>query len=356
MSVLAPTWRRLAGAFAAASLAACGSHQPEPVPPPSGRALPTIVVGSAAGAAERIFEGRVEGIDQTTVRAQTSGRIAAVVHDVNDQVAAGTVVLRMRGIEQRAGLAQAESGLVEAQARETEAQQRFQRIADLYERKVVARSTYDEALATRDAAAARVTAARAGLDSARESLAYADVAAPFAGVVAARHVQAGDVIAPGQPLFDIVAPDRLRVVLDLSQSVAGSLRASATASVLRDDERIAASAVHVFTAADSAAGTVRVWVDLPREATGFFAGQFVRVALPGPGSAALSIPAAALVERSEVTAVYVVAESGALSLRQVRVGRRVSGTIEILAGLSAGERVVTDPLAALRLLEGKSAK
>jgi RND family efflux transporter MFP subunit len=354
MKPLAPPRLLLAGACAAIALAACGSPQPEPAAPQSGKSLPSVVVGAATAAAERIHDGRVEGIDQTTVRAQTSGRIAAIVHDVNDRVAAGAVVMRLRGVEQRAGLAQAQSGLVEAQARESEAQQRFQRIADLYERKVVAKSSYDEALAARDAAVARVAAARAGLDSARESVAYADLAAPFAGVVAARHVQPGDVIAPGQPLFDVVAPDRLRVILDVPQRVAESLRGSAAAFVLRDQERVAASAVHVFTAADSAAGTVRIWADLPREATGFFAGQFVRVALPGTAAAELRVPAAALVERSEVTAVYVVAEGGALSLRQVRVGRRDGGSVEILAGLSAGERVVTEPLAALRLLEGKT--
>lgn len=53
-----------------------------------------------------------------------------------------------------------------------------------------------------------------------------------------------------------------------------------------------------------------------------------------------------------MTAVYVAAPDGSVALRQVRVGHRRADSVEILAGLSRGERVVTDPLAALRLLSG----
>ncbi len=329
---------------AVALLAACGDEAPPAVqshaaPPPS------VVVQPGAVPRERLFDGRIEGVEQTMVRAQTAGRVAAVLRDVNDVVSAGTVVLRLRGIEQRASLAQAESALNEALAREAEVQQRYRRIAELHERKVVARAAFDEVTAARDAAVARVAAARAGREAARENVAYADVAAPFAGTVMARHVQPGDVIAPGQPLFDVVSPRHLRVVLDVPQSVAGLLREQARASVLLGAGRLESAAVKVFGAASPASGTVRVWVALPPDAAGLFAGQFVRVAIPTAGPGDLSVPAAALVERSEVTAVYVVAPDGNVTLRQVRVGQRNAERVQVLAGLSAGERVVTDPIA-----------
>ena len=185
-------------------------------------------------------------------------------------------------------------------------------------------------------------------EAARENVAYAEVAAPFSGAVAARHVQPGDVIVPGQPLFDVVSPGHLRVVIDVPQSLAGLLRDQARASVLLGSGRIESDAVKVFGAADPAAGTVRVWVDLPADVAGVFAGQFVRVAIPDGGAADLSIPAGTLVERSEVTAVYVVEKDGTVRLRQIRVGERGGERVQVLAGLSAGERIVTDPLAFMR--------
>ena len=95
--------------------------------------------------------------------AQTSGRVAAILYDVNDFVPAGAVIVRLRATEQRAGLLQAQAGLREATAREAEAQTRYQRIADMYDRKVVAKATLDEATANRDAAVARLAAAKAAL-------------------------------------------------------------------------------------------------------------------------------------------------------------------------------------------------
>lgn len=339
--------------LAASLLTACGKGQPG-APPKAATSLPTIVVEAAGGARERLFDGRVEGIDQTTVRAQAAGRVASVVRDVNDSVPAGALVLRLRGVEQRSGLAQAEAAVRAAEAGELETERRYRRIADLYERRVVARAAFDEITALRAAAIARTAAARAARDSAAEAVTYADVTAPFAGTIVARHVQPGDLVAPGAALFDTVAPGRLRVVIDVPQALAGSLRSDPRATVLLGEQRIAAAAVKVFSAVAPETGTVRVWADLPMEAAGLMAGQFVGVALPAGGTAELSVPPGALVERSEVTAVYVVAPDGSVALRQVRVGHRRSDAVEILAGLSHGERVVTDPLAALRLLGGAS--
>ena len=336
-----------AATVALALLSACGGDKP-PAPGSRSAPPPSVLVESGATTRERLFAGRVEGIEQTTVRAQTAGRVAAVLRDVNTTVAAGAVVLRLRGVEQRAALAQAESALTEALAREAEVQSRYRRIAALHERKVAARAALDEVTAARDAAVARVTAARAAREAARENVAYAEVAAPFSGAVAARHVQPGDVIVPGQPLFDVVSPGHLRVVIDVPQSLAGLLRDQARASVLLGSGRIESDAVKVFGAADPAAGTVRVWVDLPADVAGVFAGQFVRVAIPDGGAADLSIPAGTLVERSEVTAVYVVEKDGTVRLRQIRVGERGGERVQVLAGLSAGERIVTDPLAFMR--------
>ena len=346
--------RRLAVATLATVLLAACDREPRSAAPNRAAAPPSVVVQPAGSARERLFDGRVEGTRQMTVRAQTAGRVATVAQDVNAAVAAGAVVLRLRGVEQRAGLAQAESGLREAQAREAEVQQRYRRIADLYERKVVAKAAFDEVTAARTAAVARVEAAHAARESAAEGVAYADVAAPFAGTIAARHVDPGDLVIPGAPLFDVASPQHLRVVVDVPQSSAESVRVHPRAVVLRGEERIPAASVTVFATAAPVAGTVRLWIELPHDASGFFAGQFVRVALPTGGAGQLTVPATALVERSEVTGVYVVDANGSVGLRQVRVGHRSEDSVEVLAGLSAGDRVVTQPLAALRLLEGTS--
>jgi hypothetical protein len=74
--------------------------------------------------------------------------------------------------------------------------------------------------------------------------------------------------------------------------------------------------------------------------------MFVKVGLVTGAADLLLVPRSAVVERSEMRAVYVVAPDGRVSLRQVRLGRTRGDQIEVLAGIVAGERIALDPSAA----------
>jgi hypothetical protein len=130
------------------------------------------------------------------------------------------------------------------------------------------------------------------------------------------------------------------------QAIAEDVRRLGEATIHLPAGPVASRALTIFPAASAAAGTVRVWIDLPEDAASIFPGVRVKAgfALAAPGL--LRIPAVAVARRSEVTAVYVVADSGELTLRQVRLGRRIGEEFEVLAGLQAGERIAADPVAA----------
>jgi len=78
--------------------------------------------------------------------------------------------------------------------------------------------------------------------------------------------------------------------------------------------------------------------------------MFVKVAFVIGDAKRLLVPAEAVVDRGDVTAVYVIDATGRTSLRQIRPGHRFDGKLEVLAGISAGERIATDPLAAMKRL------
>ncbi|MBS0396826.1 MAG: biotin/lipoyl-binding protein, partial [Proteobacteria bacterium] len=105
-------------------LAGCGG-KPAPGPSAAAPALASIVVQPERTPLERPVDGVIEAVNQATVSAQTSGRVAAILVDVNDFVPAGAVIMRLRSTEQRAGLQQAEAALVEARARAAEAQTNY---------------------------------------------------------------------------------------------------------------------------------------------------------------------------------------------------------------------------------------
>lgn len=305
--------------------------------------LATFTVAAAPVPEERLLDGTVEAVNQATVSAQTAGRIAAINVDVNDVVEAGAVIVRIRSTEQVAGLTQAQAALKEATAREAEAQARYDRISDMYQRKVVAKATFDQASAERDAAVARLIAARAGLESAREGVAYTEVRAPYPGVVTQKLVQVGELVNPGTPLMTGASLDALRVVAEVPQSLVERVRAARKAVVYVDGRRIESTGLTLFPSAEPRTNTFRVRIELPKGVQGLAPGMFVKIGLVTGESELLLVPRRAVVERSEMRAVYVVAADGRVSLRQVRLGRARDADVEILAGLAAGESVALDP-------------
>jgi RND family efflux transporter MFP subunit len=294
---------------------------------------------------ERIWNGRIEAVNQATVSAQTSGRVAELPFDVNDFVDAGEVVMRFTDTEQRAALARAEASLQESQARLAEAEQEFARASAMLKNATVSQARFDQTKANRDSARARLTAARSDVATAREQLEYTVVRAPYAGIVAKRHVELGELVSPGQPLITGLSLQSLRVNVDVPQSMFESVRTIGKAFVYVDDKRIEGESLTFFPVADAAANTFRVRVDLPEGSATLYPGMIVKVGFVIGESRRLLIPASAVIRRSELSAAYVVRDDVVL-LRQLRLGRRYGDSIEVLAGLDDGERVAVDPVQA----------
>ena len=122
----------------------------------------------------------------------------------------------------------------------------------------------------------------------------------------------------------------------------------------RPQQWVAPLRLQQLPTADAATHTVTLRLDLPANLAGVSPGMFARVWLPtgsaaAPGAAAaLSVPRQAIVRRAEMTGLYVLDAQGRPLLRQVRLGRVDGDRVEVLSGLMAGEKVVTDPQAAAR--------
>jgi len=318
-------------------------------------ALQTQTLALEKAPLERAFDGTIEAVNQGTVSAQTSGRVVQVMYDVNDFVPADAVIVKLRGTEQRASLGQAQAALKEATAAEVEVQKRYARVQQLLNERVVSQQQADQIAAERDAIVARLTSAKAGVDAAREGVSYTEVRAPYAGIVTKRHVEVGESVSPGTLLMSGLSLQYLRVSVDLPQSVIEKVRAIRKAAIYVNGKRVEAKRVTIFPEATAQSNTFKTRVDLPENATDLYPGMFVKVAFVTGEAQRLLIPVAALVERSEITAVYVVDGKGATSLRQVRLGHRFDNQIEVLAGLRAGEVVALEPIIAASHLKAASA-
>ena len=331
-----------------------------PAPPPATTAkvdLATITIAAQTARREQTWDGVVEATNQATMSAQTSGRVLELPYDVNDYVEAGAVVVRFSNVEQQSGQRRAQAQIASAQASFDEAQANYARIAEIYGRKLVAKAQLDQATAQRDGARAALTSAQASLRELSQQLDYTVVRAPYSGIVTKRFVQIGESVQAGQPLIAGVSLNELRVNVRVPQSAIDAIRRYHSAEVMLDADgahRVTAAKVTIFPYADPDTHTFSVRLDLPPQETGLYPGMTVKTGFAIGEAQRLLIPDSSLVQRSEVSGVYVVADNQ-VSLRQVRLGHRFGDRIEVLSGLGAGDKIASDPNAAARFLSSINA-
>ena len=298
------------------------------------------------------LDGEVEAVNKATVSAQTRGTIQKILFDVDDYVEKGKIIIYLKDVSQQAKLKKALAGEKEAVSHLAKAKDEHQRIKDIYAKKVVSKSKMDEATHSLSAAKARLESARANLDEAREQLTYTRVKAPYSGIVTERHVEIGETVQPGAQLMTGVSLDKLRVNIDVPQSLIKKIRIYKKAFIYTEaaigDEQVklAAEKITVFPIADRASNTFKVRLDLPQGITGLFPGMFVKASLVTGEKQVLMVPLQSIVHRSEVTAVYVLAADGTINFRHVRMGSVNKNRQIVLSGLAEGEKVALDPIRA----------
>lgn len=294
-------------------------------------------------------EGVIEAVRQSTVSAQISGRIVELRFDVGDYVKKGEVIVRIdeRAASQAVAASQAQAREAEAALRNARAS--FERTRQLRAQNFVSQAGLDKAESDYKAAQERVTALLAGAGQAATERSFATIVAPYSGVVAARHVELGEMAAPGRPLMTGFDPADMRVVATLPQAQVAAARASGKARVEIPslNQWIEVSDLSFLPAADPRTQTTRVRLQLPAATRGVYPGIFARAHFTVGRAFKLLAPRAAILRRSEVTAVYVLDDKGGPQLRQVRLGEQ-SGPdwVEVLAGLKQDERVALEPVKA----------
>ncbi len=293
-------------------------------------------------------EATVEAVNQSTVAAQVSGRVAAINFDVGDYVKAGSVIVRLSAQELSSAAAGSQAQVAQAAATLANARANFERQQQLFQQKFISPAALDRATADYRAAEAAARAARAGAGQSAAVSGYTVITAPFSGVVSARHVELGETVTPGKSLMTGFDPKDMRVIANVPQYKLAEVKA-ATGVAIEIPSRnqwIDATGVTVLPSADTATHTVKVRINLPADQEGVIPGMFARAHFSVGSARKLTIPAGAVLRRSEVTAVYVVKQDK-VSLRQIRLGTPdAHGQVEVLAGLNPGEVVALDPVKA----------
>ena len=222
---------------------------------------------------------------------------------------AGAVVVRLDDAALRAAVAAAEAGVKATQSD-------LDRTRSLLEKGAATPRELEQMTAAASGAQAQLTAAKDGLS-------YSALRAPFAGRVAARRVNLGDVANPGLPLIEIEGEGGLELKATVESALAATLRPGAKLRAQVDGQPapLTATVTAIAPAGDPTTHRFELKADLPA-ASGLRAGLFARLLVPGAtGEPKLTVPAAAVFERGGLTGVFVAAD-GKARLRWIAPGAR----------------------------------
>ena len=324
------------------AVAACGRGQA--AFPAKAVLPPTRTLRAESLATSVPVEGTVAARRRAEIATRLMARVTSVTVDAGTPVRAGQVLVRLGMEDVAASRSRTTAARDAALAARDEAARQAARMDTLLSQDAVARVQRDQAQLGLAQAEAQLAMAEASLADVATAAGYATLTAPFAGVVASRSVDPGDLAAPGVPLVVVEDAGPRDVVLAVPADLAAGLRSGQGIPIVDQDGGTATLPVRVIArAADPATRTVEVRVTVP---PAWRTGLAVTALIPAGRHEGIAVPASAIVRRGQLTGVRVLM-GGAVVLRWVRLGRPLSTIertdstlVEVLSGLEAGDEIV----------------
>jgi membrane fusion protein (multidrug efflux system) len=274
--------------------------------------------------------GTVRANESVDVTSKVSDRVTAIRFKEGQQVRKGDLLVELDNAEARADLAAAEAALAESRSQ-------YKRSQELYETRALSEAQLDQIKATLLANESRVAAARSRLDDRL-------IRAPFSGRVGLRNVSVGGLVSPGEVIttlddlsivkLDFALPEIFLAALEPELPVTAS-------STAYPGETFAGRVASVGTRVDPTTRSVTIRASIDNSEYRLRPGMFMTIKVVRAEREALIVPERAIVPEDTRHYVFVV-EEGVARKREVVVGRRRPGEVEILEGVIPSDQVIVD--------------
>lgn len=293
----------------------------------------------------------VKSKTNSVVSSMIMGKVTSLAVQEGDSVKAGQILLTIdaRDLSQKA--AGASAGIKAAQMAASSAAQNmkmaertYQRYKNLYDEKVITKQEFDQYTTQKNVAALQYQQAQAGVQQATAGLSevrvyqgYARVTAPVSGVVTQRNIDLGSTAIQGQPLLTIESPENMELVANVDESYFEKIKAGQEVTLEIGGKVLKRKLTKIVSSIDPMTRTFKARVDV----TGLTGGQFAKINIPVSKKEGIVVPQNAIVQKGELTGIYTVDGENVISYRLIRTGKTFGENVEVLSGLSDGDKIIT---------------
>lgn len=336
-------------------LAGCGSNKNEaPVKREAVNGVTVARINPVQVDAYYETSGTVRAKTVSIVASRVMGTVTSVRVKEGDKVAAGDILMTIDNRDTAQRVAATEAAFNEAQsAREAAGEQRslsevtFKRYKNLYDEKVISGQEFDQievrkkvADADFNRASQAVERVKANLEEARVYHGFTQVRAPISGIVTEKKTETGSMATPGMPLYTIEDTSQFKIEAALDERLMKKVSPGMTAYILfnKTNEKFTGRITKVVPSIDTASRTFIVEITLQDRS--LRTGSYGKVLIPEGKKETLLIPVKSIVERGQLTGVFVVDDKGVITYRLIKAGKMYDEQTEVLSGLTKGESII----------------
>ncbi len=325
------------------SIASCAKHEAPPAEPRPVRTF--VVVGGSSGEAST-FTGEIRSRYETDLSFQVGGKLVSRAVDVGANVKKGAVLARIDPTDQSLGVDAARSAVAAARADFERTRTDEARFRDLLERGLTTRANFLAQQTATKTAQSRLEQSTADLRLNEQKLSYTTLRSDQDGVVTRVLAEEGAVVSPGQRVMSVARSGEFEAVFDVPDGRIDEIRGTPDVQVAllsAPAARYPARVREISPSADPVTRTYQVKASIPTPPWNLRLGMNVAVTLlpQREGGSSISLPATALFQKDNGTAMWVVKPDLTVELRPVQVERYDSDRVILKSGLKRGDRVVT---------------
>ncbi|PKQ61601.1 hypothetical protein BZG02_15555 [Labilibaculum filiforme] len=292
------------------------------------------------------FSGKLEAETHSNLSTRIMGQIAKIKVETGQKVIKDQVLVEIHAKDIQAKKAQLKANKLEAEAAYTNAKKDYDRFTVLFEQKSASQKEMDDVSTQYNMAKARLEAVNEMGVEVEEMLRYTSIKAPYNGVITRKYMNEGDLASPGMPLVAIEKQGEFMVMARIPESEIAKIKQNDPVFVkisALGDVKIDGFVSEVNPSSQYTGNQFEAKIVLKptnEQKGNLYSGMYANVLLEKGGMPSVMIPKSVLIHKGQLTGIYAVSQSQTAMLRWIRTGKTIGDQVEILSGLSDGEKYI----------------
>lgn len=290
--------------------------------------------------------GQVEAQETAIIGTRVMGFVSSIKVKPGETVRKGQLLMVIKSEDIAAKRAQAQAMIAEAEAAFEDARKDFDRYTELHKQQSASTKEFENVTLRYNSVKAKLETAQQIKNETEAMLSYANLVAPFSGTVTQKNIDEGSIAGPGMPLLVIENQHSFQVRAFVPEGEVGKLKSGMSAEIIikSTGKRITGRLVEISPSSQFTAGQFQVKITVPEsENDGLFSGMYVNVSIGLQNDSrtqSLYVPASAIIHKDQLAGLYTIGDDQTAQLRWLKTGKEFGNEVEVLSGLSAGEKFV----------------